>query len=73
VDSVGDPALVRMKAKRDELMKKRERLNDRIDYLDRCIADHPERVRRYLARQAAADPNDPKDLTRFEADPRRLW
>jgi superfamily II DNA or RNA helicase len=73
VNSIGDPALVRMKAKRDELTKQRDRLNHRIDYLDRRIADHPEQVRQYLARQVAADPNDPFDLARFEADPRRLW
>jgi len=63
---VGDPAMVRMKMKRDELIKKRDRLNDRIAYLDKCIADHPELVRAYLARQAAGDP-----ISKFEADPRQ--
>jgi hypothetical protein len=71
VNDIGDPALVRMKAKRNELIKKRDRLNRRIDYLDQRIADHPGRVRQYLARQAAADPTDPFDLARFEVDPRR--
>jgi hypothetical protein len=71
VNDIGDPALVRMKAKRNELTKKRDRLNRRIDFLDQCIDGHPERVRQYLARQAAADPTAQFDLARFEVDPRR--
>jgi hypothetical protein len=61
---VGDAALVRMQQKRAELIKKRDRLNQRISHLDLCIARHPEDVRQYLAKQGTW-------LGQFMLDPRR--
>jgi len=46
-DAIGDPVLVSMRQRRAELVKKRDRLNDRIEYWDRLIAEQPEKIARY--------------------------
>jgi hypothetical protein len=72
--TIGDPVMVGMREKLGELVKKRDRLNRRIENMQRQIDEHPKRVQDYLAAKAkyegSKDPN--VSLFRFMWDPRKL-
>ena len=76
VIDVGDTALVGMRKKLVELTKKRDRLNERIEWLEQRIGSHPQRVREELARYDARqnDPDaDSSFLRKFACDPRNIY